>query len=373
MRRLALAAACALWAASTCAAADWHFGAYADGAYEGDFDHPDSHLFRGRGTTPKVDEPVLNMALLYVRKDPTDASPWGLELSPMAGKDALDYGFSNTSPPVDHGDALRHFYRANMSYLAPVGRGLTVQGGLFNSIIGEESLLAKDNFNYTRTWIADFSPYLMFGGNVSYPFSGATTAGACVINEYFHLSRSNALPAYGAFVSRKAAPDVTLKEALFAGPDQPQTSMTFWRTFSDSIVELTRGRFSAWSAYDVGSEKLAATGNRVFWMGGALAGRWQFDDRWAAALRPEFYWDKDGRLTGSRQLVKALTTTVEYKVPWKAMSLTARLEHRWDESTGPDGGFFTGGEDPSGAPRLARAHHMLIAALLWTFDGSIAK
>ena len=38
-----------------------------------------------------------------------------------------------------------------------------VTAGLFNSLMGYESLYARDNANYTRSWIADNSPYMMFG------------------------------------------------------------------------------------------------------------------------------------------------------------------------------------------------------------------
>ncbi|MDE2039210.1 MAG: porin [Elusimicrobia bacterium] len=351
------------------AAADWRFGAELDGAYEADLNHPDNHVFRSRSTTAKLDEPVLNMAMAYAHKDAVVDSRLGFQLSVQTGKDSRDFGYSATSPNIQSGDALRHFGQANISYLAPVGRGLTLQGGLFNSIIGEESLYAKDNFNYTRSWIADYSPYLMFGGNASYPLTDATTAGVYVINEYFHLSQSNGEPAYGAFVSHKATSELTIKETLFYGPDQEETSIRLWRLFTDSIAEWKRGRLSAWIDNQAGTERVADRGgHRVFWEGAALGARWSFTDRIALALRPEFYWDHDGRLTGSRQLDRAITTTFEYKLPFHRTSTTLRLEHRYDESTGPDGGFFYGKDSSTGTPTLRQKQHLLIAALIWTFD-----
>ncbi len=76
-----------------------------------------------------------------------------------------------------------------------------------------------------------------------------------------------------------------------------------------------------------------------------------------------------GRLTGFEQFVKAVTTTLEYKVPLPAwQQATFRLEHRYDESTGPGGGFFKGGEISPGVIGLTPGQHLLIFALLWTFD-----
>lgn len=348
----------------------WHASAFVDGSYADDLNHPASHLFRSRGTTPIVGQPVLDMTALTVRKDAAESSRWGLELAGQTGKDAKSFGYSATSPNVDHGDALSHVGKANATYLAPVGSGLALQAGLFGSLIGEESLYAKDNFNYTRSWISDFSPYLMFGANAAYAFDERDSAALYVVNKYFHLSRSNAEPAYGAQYARKQTPDLNLKETVFYGPDQRETAIGFWRLFSDSIVEWRRGPVATWAAYDVGTERLAEQAGepRVFWMGAAAAARWNFSGPWSVAARPEFYWDRDGRLTGSRQLVEAFTTTLEWRESWRRMGVIVRLEHRYDLSTGPGGGFFAGGDAAPGVPALRPSHHMLIAALIATFD-----
>jgi hypothetical protein len=52
------------------------------------------------------------------------------------------------------------------------------------------------------------------------------------------------------------------------------------------------------------------------------------------ALRPEIYWDCNGRLTGSEPLLTAITTTVEYQLSKGWAGAVARLEYRYDESTG---------------------------------------
>jgi hypothetical protein len=111
------------------------------------------------------------MAAFYLKKKATEDSRWGVELTAQAGKDAELFGFSATAPNMDGYKVLRQLGPTNVSYLAPVGKGLTIQGGIFSSFIGYDSLYAKDNFNYTRPWGADFTPYFMLGVNVSYPFT----------------------------------------------------------------------------------------------------------------------------------------------------------------------------------------------------------
>jgi len=349
---------------------DWHYGGFVDLGYSLNFNFPENHQFRNRSTTPRVNELDLNMGAVYVKKDATPQSRWGMELMGQGGQDALAFGFGTNLPSVSGSNALRHFGRANLSYLAPVGNGLTFQVGLFNSFIGYESLYAKDNFNYTRAWIADYSPYLMFGGNMLYQFDEKWSAALFIINDYFHLENSNSVPSYGGQVAYKPGVEWTIKETIYYGPDQSDTSLRYWRSFSDSIVEWKANADVTLSGeYQVGTQEMAAPGTpRVFYMGAAFPMRWHIDGPWSAAVRPEVYWDRNGLMTGSKQFIKALTTTAEYKLPYKWMNMIARLEYRFDESTGPGGGFFTRSEISPGVIGLTPAQHMLIFGLIWTFD-----
>src|SRR6266481_5022634 len=168
-------------AASPPAAAKWQYNGFVDASYLLDFNHPANHLFRSRCTAFKVDELDLNMAGAGVKKLASENSRWGMELAVQTGKDSENFGFSATAPHVSGSDWLRHFALADASYLAPVGKGLTLQAGLFNSLIAYDALYAKDNFTYTRPWGGDYTPYLMFGVNASYPFSKKITVTAFVI------------------------------------------------------------------------------------------------------------------------------------------------------------------------------------------------
>ncbi len=92
------------------------------------------------------------MAALYVTKVASEKSRWGMELEAQAGEDSEIFGFSATAPNLVGANWLRQIGKADVSYLAPVGKGLTVQAGIFSSLIGYDSLYAKDNFSYTRPW-----------------------------------------------------------------------------------------------------------------------------------------------------------------------------------------------------------------------------
>ncbi|HEU4503920.1 MAG TPA: outer membrane beta-barrel protein [Nitrospira sp.] len=348
---------------------EWHYGGFVDLGYSLNFNFPENHLFRNRGTTPRVNELDLNMAGVYIRKDATVHSRWGTEWLVHGGQDAKNFPFHANQPKVGSSDQLRHFGRANASYLAPVGNGITIQAGLFNSLIGYDSLYAKDNNHYTRAWIADYSPYLMFGVNASYSFNEQLTGTLYVINSYFHLSHPNDQPSYGGQLVYKPSSQWTVKEAIYWGPEQANTSLEFWRLFFDTIVEWKGENLTIAFENQVGTENLAVPGSpRTFWIGAILPVRWNFNGPWSVAVRPEFFWDRNGRLTGFEQFIKAVTTTLEYRFPYGWTNLISRLEYRYDESTGPGGGFFKGNEIAPGVVGLTPAQHMLIFGLIWTLD-----
>ncbi len=352
------------------AASDWHYGAYVDLSYIVNFNFPENHLWRSRGTTSRHNELAPNMGYVYVRKDAGEISRWGMEFGLQGGYDSKDFAYLQGEPKVDGADTWRHLHRANVSYLAPVGNGLTVTAGLFNSLIGYESLYAKDNNNYTRSWIADYTPYMMFGVNAKYPVNDRLTVAAFVINGYFHLSRPNDQPSYGAQWAYKITPRLTATQTVYWGPDQAKTSLEFWRLYGNHILEWKGDDLTLAASYDIGTESIADQPGspRTFVMGGNVVAKWHVSGPWSLALRPEFYWDRNGRWTGQEQFVKAITSTVEYKLPYRWTTTIIRLEYRYDESTGVGGGFFKGSEISPGVIGLTPAQHLLLLGLLWSFD-----
>jgi Putative beta-barrel porin-2, OmpL-like. bbp2 len=348
---------------------EWHYGGFVDVGYLLDFNHPANRVFRSRGTTWHVDRPQINMAAFYVRKKADEKSRWGIELTAQAGKDAEAFGFSATAPNIGGYKFLRQLGPTNVSYLAPVGKGLTIQGGIFSSFIGYDGLYAKDNFNYTRPWGADFTPYFMMGVNVSYPFTKKITGTFFVVNGYWHLAHANNVPSWGGQAAVSASSHLTIKQTVLVGPHQSNTSFKFWRFLSDTIVEYKTEKRTIAFDTNFSTESVAAPNiARAWWFAAELPMRWTLNPRWAVAVRPEVAWDSQGRWTLARQTVIAFTTTLEYKLPYKSSNTIFRLEHRYDHSTGPDGGFFRGRVVRPGVIGLTPDQHLLIFATIFTFD-----
>ncbi len=352
----------------------WQYGGVVDLGYLLDFNHPANHLFRNRGTTPRVDELDLNMAAVYLRKDVAAESRWGMELTMQAGQDAKIFGFSATAPNLAGANWLRHLGPTNVSYLAQVGKGLTLQAGIFNSFIGYDSLYAKNNLSYTRPWGADYTPYLMLGMNATYPLTQKLTGTVFVLNGYWHLANANAVPSWGGQFAYKSSDHWTLKETVLIGPHQSETAFEFWRFLSDSIAEWKREPLTVALEYQAATEKVAIAGQpHATWMSAQLPAHWMLERHLSLTVRPEFAWDSEGRWTGFPQTIKGVTSTVEYRVLYRQATTILRLEHRFEDSRGQGGGFFSGRESAPGAVGLTPTQHLLVFGVVLTFDGQIRR
>ena len=276
---------------------EWQYGGFLDVGYLNSFNDPSNHLFRNRGTTPRVDEWNVNMAGAYLKKAASERSRFGLELTAQTGEDSKIFGFSSTAPNIGGADVLLHLGPTDVSYLAPIGKGLTIQGGIFSSLIGYDGLYARDNFDYTRPWGADYTPYLMLGVNASYPINGKVTGTFAVVNGYWHLANANDVPSFVGQLAYKANDGVSVKETLLYGSHQPSTALEFWRILSDTIVERKAGPpLTTAFEYQLAAEKVDARGTpRALWMSAQLPLHWVIQGPWAVTLRPEFAWDRDGR------------------------------------------------------------------------------
>jgi len=262
---------------------------------------------------------------------------------------------------------LRYLSRANVSYLAPVGNGLRLTAGLMNSFFGFETLYAKDNFNYSRSWLSDYLPYFLIGMGGQYAINPNLSASLYLVSSYDYLAYRSDQPKYAGQVAWNFGPGWKLTQNVFAGPEQQQTDIANWRYFSNSIVQWSGQKLTVALAYDVGTERVVQDANKqALWMGSALFSRWHIDGPWSVALRPEIYWDGDGRLSGNQQLIKAVTATLEYKIRWDSASLALRSEYRYDDSSGSQGGFFKYGNHDE----LIAGQHSVFLSCLFGFERS---
>jgi Putative beta-barrel porin-2, OmpL-like. bbp2 len=251
---------------------------------------------------------------------------------------------------------------------------LTIQGGIFVSLIGYDGLYAKDNFAYIRPWTGDYTPYFMLGVNASYPVTPRVMATAFLVNGYWHLAHANDVPSLGGQLAYKATDRLTVKETVLYGPHQADTALRYWRFSSDSIVERKSGPVTAAFEYQIGTERVAVPNDPLaLWMAAQAPVKWAVAGPWSIIVRPEFAWDRDGRWIGAKQSVKAFTSAVEFQKTLGDAQAIVALEYRVDDSRGPGGGFFTEPDVRPGVPALTPVQHLFGIALIVTFDGTLRR
>ena len=346
----------------------WDYGLYLDLGYNSSSNNPENNLWRSKGTTFKLDQTQVNLAMVYVSKEAVPHSRWGIEFGLQTGVDTenlVPVPPPEFNEPISNADVLRHLYRANTTYLFPLGDGLGVTAGLINSYIGYESFLAIQNVNYTRGYILDFVPYFLFGIQGVYPVSDTLDVSLFVVDGWNYLAHANNTPSLGFQSAWQISPQTRYIQNLYYGPDQEASNTEFWRFFSDSIIEWKSGRYLLAGAFDFGTEKQAdLVGNpRGNWMSGALWFGWHIHGLWNLGLRSEFFRDEDGIGTGTKQKIQAFTGTLEYSFsPAASNTAVLALEYRYDHSSGEEGGFYSGDNN-----RLVPNEQQLILSLMWAF------
>jgi hypothetical protein len=133
------------------------FGGFLDSYYGFDFNEPaGDRAF----TTTGVRQNEFSINLGYVEaKVERDKVRGRLALQAGSSVHANYSGERRTGPAQGPGlaDIMRFIQEAYGGYR--VGDNLWLEAGIFLSHIGAESFVSKDNWNYTRSLGADFSPY----------------------------------------------------------------------------------------------------------------------------------------------------------------------------------------------------------------------
>lgn len=228
--------------------------------------------------------------------------------------------------PFDN-NALINVQQAYVSYLAPVGSGLTLDVGKFVTPVGFEPTESKDNNNYSRAFLYALGPYYHVGARLSYAVNDKVSVGGMLVNGWNATGDNNSGKTVGGTITVKPTPKLTVIENIIAGPEQTDNTDDV-RTMSDTVVSYTiSDKVTAGLNYDY--VKDGVDGNGISWQGVALYLRGQLTPAFALAPRFEWYDDADGFVTGTAQALKEFTLTAELK---HSQGLIFRAEYRRDWS-----------------------------------------
>ncbi len=334
---------------------------FVDGYFTWNTNQPADHanFFPGVGTSAKRDHEVaLNLAQV------------SLELAPQPVGFKLALGYGNATEVVHaaevrgvatHPDTWRNVVQASMQWQTGLGRGLLLEAGVYPSHIGMEAFQSRDNWNYTRSWLGELSPYYQTGLELAYPLSGRWSAQLHLLNGWQVIADNNRGKSLGAQLAYNAD-RLSLSFNGIVGPELADNDDDL-RALGDVVVTWkATPSLSLGASADVAREE-RPDGADVGWAGVGLYARFAPpESHTALALRGEYYDDEDGAISGIAQTLKEVTVTWEHRpVP----RLILKLEGRYDSSTVPV--FASDALDDAGSPLGKRSQFLLLLGAVATF------
>jgi hypothetical protein len=230
-----------------------------------------------------------------------------------------------------HPDIWRNVVQASVQWQTNVGRGLLLEAGVYPSHIGMEAFQTKDNWNYTRSWLGELSPYYQAGVKAAYPLSDRWSAQLHLLNGWQAISDGNRGKSVGAQVAY-SSDKLSFSFNGIVGPEL-QNDDDHIRALGDVVVTVKpTPSLSLGVSFDVAREA-RPLGSDAHWKGAGLYARFApKDSRTAFAVRGELYDDEDGAISGVAHTLKEVTATLEHR-PVERMIL--KLEGRYDRSSAP--------------------------------------
>lgn len=170
--------------------------------------------------------------------------------------------------------------------------GLWVDGGIFLSHIGTEQWISRENDTYTRSLIADFSPYYHAGMRVSWDLRSDVTALFTIVNGWQNVSENNGDKSIGVRFDWAVSPHITLAYYNLIGNEQDDTLAGRVRVFNGLAAAWASDEFSITATLDGGREARPG-GGQASWWGMSLVSRVHVTDRVSFAGRVEAFDDPD--------------------------------------------------------------------------------
>lgn len=277
-----------------------------------------------RNFDTKHNQFAMSMAQVWLAKAPTESSRVGFKFKLNFG--AASSNFIHAVEPG--GSPYQNIQEAYISYLAPAGKGLSLDAGVFVTPAGAEVIESKDNANYSRGLLFALAiPYYHSGVRMSYAANDKVTVMAGLVNGWNNIVENNTGKSVIGAVTIKPTSSVSVIAQYIGGPEKAGTNDGMRHLFDGIVSASVSPKVTLTANYDLGTEKFGSSS--VKWHGIAGYAKIQATPTVAFTPRFEFFHDQDGFATGVEQKLKELTGTLELKA---ADNLLWRIEFRRDFS-----------------------------------------
>ena len=332
-----------------------------DGYYAYNFNHPVGRVNLLRAYDVLSNNISLNQASVIFEQAPDVSAGrrFGGRVDLQFGQatDTLQGNPANEPRP----QIYRNIFQAYGTYIAPLGKGVTIDFGKWGSSLGIEGNYTKDQMNYSRSYFYDFLPFYHMGLRASYDVNEHFTLNYWVVNGTNQVEATNGFKdeLFGFVVKPRKTISWTVNYYLGqehpdrtpvspTGPIPVQPGLSF-----EAIRPAPDGRLHIFDSYVTWQPSrkwsMALEGDYVIerlWRnqapgrssapshvtGGAAYARYEFAPRIAVAGRAEYLSDRGGLFSGLTQALKETTATFDYKL---GDGFLMRYEWRRDFSSQP--------------------------------------
>jgi hypothetical protein len=284
-----------------------------------------------------------------------DESEWasGYNVEMLYGPDAV--GYTTTAGAASSQFALKQAY---VELRAPVGNGIDLKMGLFDTIIGYEVFDAGSNPNYTRSYGYTIEPTEHTGLLASYSFASWISASVGVANttdaningragtassykSYMGSVTLTAPDSFGPLAGSSLYLGVVKGESTFGTTANGGDSVNW---YAGTVVNTGVTGLKVGASYDYRGTVDDRAGTPSYWANAiALYGSFQASEKLSFHGRAEYTWASNGFWYGGvgsgSDSIYAITGTVQYDL-WK--NVMTRGEIRWDHAK--DGIFGSSGD-----------------------------
>jgi hypothetical protein len=308
---------------------------YLQGGFTYNFENPDNKTNGLRVFDSQANSFLVDLAQLVFVKEPGSGGV-GFKLKLSAGETAK---FIH-SQGLGSSDDVFDLTEAYVSYTAPVGNGLRFDFGKFVTYHGAEVIEARDNPNYSRSFLFNFAiPFTHTGLKASYAFSDMVNASVHLVNGWDNTDDNNKGKTVGASLGIAPVEQFSALFNLMYGPEKDDNNSDN-RFLFDWVGTIKPVKDLAFILnFDYGSEEhSAADGGKAKWYGAAGIAKYDVNDLFSVALRYEYFKDKDGVRTGTAQRLQEVTLTPEFRIA-KGLILRPEYRHDWsDKEAFPENG-----------------------------------
>ncbi len=353
-----------------------------DGYYEYNFNSPIGRANLLRAYDVSSNAFSLNQADLVIENapDPANGKRLGARLDLQYGQatETLQGNPANEPRP----DVYRAVFQAYGTYVAPIGRGLTLDFGKWASSIGLEGNYTKDQMNYSRSFWFTFLPFYHMGLRANYQVNDQLSVNYWMVNGTNQTEPVNGYKDELVGVNLTPSKSINWTVNYYLGQEHPDFQYQPVGTTGlpeqqgnpfEPIPNPAKGKlhildsYVTWNASpklsfalegDYVIERLQIYSQPVTTDGGVAYVRYQLLPKMAIAARSEYLAD-GGLFSGKPQALKEATVTFEYKFK---DNFLMKEEWRRDFSNQP---FFL----TDTLNILSREQTTLGVGLVWWFGG----